>query len=113
MELRPLADPTSVRLRSDLPLKVYVPRGESQGVMVRARHHETGRTQSFLAGPGGTGYFTVSASGVWTVEAHQPVRLEDDPDADWEIASATLTFAVAAGDPRETSPTVEKGGESR
>ena len=100
-ELRPLADPTSVRVRGDLPLRVYLP-GDALGAKVLARHVASGRTQTFLTDRGGTGFFSVTLSGLWTIEAHHVRRLEPGNGADWEIATATLTFEVPHLDPRET-----------
>jgi len=100
VEIRPLADPTSVQVKSDLPVKVYLP-GAKRGVAVTARHVDSGRTQTFFTDDGATGFFTVSVSGLWTVEAHAARPLPDDPGADWEVATATLTFEVPHWDPRE------------
>jgi len=99
VEIRPLADPTSVPVKGDLPLRVYVP--EKRGTKVTARHVATGRTQSFLTDALGCGFFTVTVAGIWTIEAHHAFPLEDDLAADWELHTATLTFAVPAGDPRQ------------
>ena len=90
-----------MRVKSDLPLRIYLPFGKREGVKVIARHLESGRTQSFLTDAVGAGFFSVSVPGVWVVEVHGARRLEDDPDADWEIHSATLTFEVPVWDPRE------------
>jgi hypothetical protein len=100
VEIRPLADPTSVPVNSDLPLRIYVPNPGKAGTRVSARHLATGRTHTFLTDRMGTGFFTVTAAGVWTVEAHH-ARPAPDKDADWEIYSATLIFEVPPGDPRQ------------
>lgn len=100
VELRPLADPTSVALKSDLPLRAYLPAARKDGNKVLAHHHESGRGQTFLTDAMGSGFFTVSVAGVWTVAAHAVRPLADDEGADWELASATLTFEVPAFDPR-------------
>lgn len=65
-----------------------------------ARHLESGRGQSFLTDAMGSGFFTVSVAGVWTVAAHAARPLEGDGEADWELATATLTFEVPVFDPR-------------
>jgi hypothetical protein len=93
VELQPLVDPASIRPGSDLPLRVHVPGGSSAGTKVIARHAGTNAEASFIADAGGTGAFRVAAPGVWTVEAHRARRVSE-PDVDWEIHSATLTFAV-------------------
>ena len=86
---------------SVMPLRVYVPNPEKSGTRVIARHLASGTRQSFLTDRVGTGYFTVDQPGVWIVEAHHATRLVDDPEADWEIHTATLTFEVPSWDPRK------------
>jgi len=109
VEIRPLGDPTSVRLRTDMPLRVYVPNPEKAGTRVLAHHLASGRTQTFLTDREGTGYFTVDEPGVWLVEAHHALRLAEDPEADWEVHTATLTFEVPSWDPRELEEQGEQG----
>jgi len=101
VEIRPLGDPTSVRVKTDMPLRVYVPNPRKAGTKVLAHHLSSGRTQTFLTDGVGTGHFTVNAPGVWLVEVHHARRLVDDSEADWEIHTATLTFEVPSWDPRE------------
>ncbi len=105
VELRPLADPTSASLHSDLPLRAYLPAGSKRGARVIATHVATGRRQSFLTDREGTGFFTVTAAGVWTVEVHHARPLEGEErerfEADWELSSATLTFEAPHWDPRQ------------
>jgi hypothetical protein len=101
VEIRPLGDPTSVKVRTDMPLRIYVPNPRKVGTKVIARHLESGKRQTFLTDREGTGHFTVNAPGVWLVEVHHARRLVDDPEADWELHTATLTFEVPSWDPRE------------
>jgi hypothetical protein len=88
-----LFDPTALTPPGDVPLRVYLPGGGANARVV-ARHADTGRRQTFVADAHGLGHFTVDAAGVWFVEAHRAVELTGDPDADWEIRSATLGFEV-------------------
>jgi hypothetical protein len=101
VEIRPMGDPTSVKVRTDMPLRIYVPNPEKAGTKVIARNLASGKRQTFLTDRVGTGYFTVDQPGVWLVETHHARRLFDDPEADWEIHTATLTFEVPSWDPRE------------
>lgn len=110
VEIRPLGDPTSVRLKTDMPLRVYVPNPRKTGTKVLAHHLASGRTQGFLTDREGTGHFAVDEPGVWLVEVHHALRLSDDPEADWEIHTATLTFEVPSWDPRELQ---EQGEQER
>ena len=100
VEIRPLADPTSVPVKGDLPLRIYVPNPDKAGTKVIARHPSSGRSQTFLTDRMGTGFFTISTVGLWTVEAHH-ARRTGGQDADWELFTATLSFEVPAGDPRQ------------
>ncbi len=105
VEIRPLADPTAVRVNRVLPVRIYLPPGGSDGARVIARHVPSGRVQTFLTRPGGTGHFTVDAAGLWTIETHHARPLLNDEEADWEIHTATLSF--------EVPPVPDEEGEGR
>ncbi len=113
VEIRPLADPTSVPVKSDLPLRIYVPKPGKAGTLVTARHLTSGRTQSFHTDAMGTGFFTITAAGVWVIEAHhaRPVSPKAGATADWEIFSATLCFEVPPGDPRQAGDARDGGAK--
>jgi hypothetical protein len=96
VELRPNFDPTAATVGSDLPLSVYVGGDKLPGAKVQATNVSTGQTATFIATNGGTGYFHVTDPGVWRVELHHAVPVQNDPAADWVIYSATLTFEVGA-----------------
>jgi hypothetical protein len=94
-EIRTLVDPTAIAVGSDLPVRIAW--ADSAGVDVRvvARQVAT-ETKSTSLAPGGAGWFTVNAPGEWRVEVHRAKRLKDDPAADWEVETATLSFLVPA-----------------
>jgi hypothetical protein len=94
-EIRPLIDPTAMALGSDLPLRISWADSGSVDVRIVTRQVATGTTQTTLA-PAGAGWFTVSAPGEWRVEVHRAKKLKDDPAADWELETATLSFLVPA-----------------
>ncbi len=96
VELRPLADPTTVPAGSVLPLRVYAP-GRVEGLTLTARHPASGDRRRFETRPGGVGHFTVSAPGRWIVEAHVARPLPAEEGVDWELASATLVFDAMEG----------------
>ena len=103
VEIRLQADPTLVPVAHDLPVKVYLPGVTAGATRVLATHGESGATRSFRTDSGGRGAFTLGRQGPWLFEVHYARPLPDDDDADWEIFSATLSFAVPYGDADEES----------
>jgi hypothetical protein len=92
VEIRALADPTMVAVGSDLPVRAYVGADARPGVKMLATCVATGKTQEALTDPTGSCHFRISDAGVWRVEFHYAEPLENDPNADWVVYSATLTF---------------------
>jgi hypothetical protein len=97
VEIRPLCDPTSLRVGSDLPVFVYVDGVKQPGAKVQATSLATGQTQNFLADAEGSGHFRIADAGVWRVEFHQAQPLTEDPSADWVVYSGTMSFEVKGG----------------
>lgn len=95
VEIRSNFDPTAATVGSDLPLSVYVDGDKLPGAKVQATNVTTGQTTTYIADNGGAGYFHITDAGVWRVEFHHAVPLQNDPVADWVIYSATVTFEVA------------------
>lgn len=96
VEIRPVFDPTAIQVGSDLPLSVYIDGEKKAGVKVQATGLRTGKTTSYITGPGGAGHFRVTEPGVWRVQVHHAEPLHADPSADWVVYSGTLTFEVPA-----------------
>lgn len=94
VEIRPLADPTTVAVGSDLPVRAYVLGSKEVGVKVLATCVATGQVKWAMTDSSGSCHFRIDAAGVWRIEFHRVKRLHGDPDADWAIHSATLTFEV-------------------
>jgi len=99
VEIRPLGDPTSLRIPSDLPLRIYLPPGHDDVEMVGivATHLPSQESQSVRTGPGGIARIRLDRPGPWRIEAHHArwgAQEEPRPNWDWTIASATLTFDV-------------------
>ena len=92
VEIRLLADPTTVTVGADVPVRTYVEGASCASALVRARSLDHGVEVSFRTDPSGIGCFRLSRSGRWRVEFHQAVRLAEDAGADWLVRSATLTF---------------------
>ena len=97
VEIRLQADPTLVPVAHDLPVKVYLPAVTAGATRVLATHGTSGATRSFRTDGGGRGAFTLGRQGPWLFEVHFARPLPDEDDADWEIFSATLSFAVPLG----------------
>ncbi|MBU0640937.1 MAG: DUF4198 domain-containing protein [Planctomycetes bacterium] len=93
-EIRPLADPTMATVGSDLPVRAYIDGGKKAGVRVLATNVAEGKTCEFVTDQTGAGFFRVSHPGAWRVEFHHAEPTINDPQADWVLYSATLTFEV-------------------
>lgn len=92
-EIRPLVDPTAMAVGSDLPLRISW--SDSADVDARIVARQVSAVIAQVASTQkGTGWFTVTAPGQWQVEIHRAKWLASDPDADWELESATLCFVV-------------------
>ncbi|MFT7671093.1 MAG: hypothetical protein ACI8X5_003809 [Planctomycetota bacterium] len=111
VELRPLADPTTITPGGDFPVKFYSPSGTSAGVFVTALHEASGTRTSFTTRPGGIAHMKITKAGAWTLEAHELVPLMGARDADYELCSASLRFVSPAVE-NNLSPQQE-GGEKR
>lgn len=114
VELRPLADPTTVSPGSDLPLRVYMITGETQGLTITAFHEPSGASSQVVTGPGGMAHLRIHAAGRWILEVHQVLELTGARDADFELRSATLSFVAPAARTELTAPRKQTGaGDDR
>lgn len=109
VELRPLADPTTVAPGSDLPLKVYTITGETRGLTILAYHEPSGATTRVVTGLGGMAHLRITAAGRWVLEVHQVLELRGAWDADFEVRSATLSFVAPAAETQLTNPRKQTG----
>jgi hypothetical protein len=101
VEIRAVFDPTVTPVGADLPVRVYI-RGDSEsGALVRVEHVAGGHSARFITNAKGMGDFRVTADGPWRMAFQTARKLTEDPDADWEVCSGTLTFS---------SPGAEKAG---
>jgi hypothetical protein len=92
-EIRPLMDPTTAAVGSDLPFRVYVDGSKVEGVKVRATIAEATAVER-TTDAGGSLFFPVSAAGVWRLEFAHAKPLERDDAADWAVYVGTITFEV-------------------
>ncbi|MGE0480809.1 MAG: hypothetical protein AB7Q17_10105 [Phycisphaerae bacterium] len=92
VEIRWMADPHALAVRSDVPVRVYVAGG--RGVKLRATP-DGGAAQELTTDVGGIARFKLSQAGVWRIECHHATPVKDDPDADWVLHSGTVTFEIA------------------
>lgn len=92
VEIRPLADPTMVSAGSDLPVRAYVGGSKQVGVKVLATCVATGQTREAVTDSSGSCHFRIDAAGVWRIEFHYITSAPDNPNVDWAIYSASLTF---------------------
>jgi hypothetical protein len=93
VDLRPLLDPTILRAGGDLPLRFYR-RGEGVGAAkIVALERDSGTRLETATDEHGGARLTLPRSGAWVVIGWA-VRAPDAEHPGWEVAIATLTFAV-------------------
>ena len=95
VEIRSMFDPTVITVGSDFPLRTYIGGSKKAGVKVQATSLTGGKTWSKVTDTSGVAYFRIKHPGTWRIEFHHAQPLENDPQADWAVYSATLTFEVA------------------
>jgi hypothetical protein len=98
VEIRPLFDPTHTPAGSDLPLRMYV-NGEALARPRVVAAHGADAPETLGDGERSTLDLRLTQPGAWRVEFHHAVPAPGDPEADWVLYSATLTFAVPASAP--------------
>lgn len=108
VEIRPLMDPTTTGVGGDLPLRTYVRNGSRRGAQVHATHVPSGKTQSTTTDDVASAVIRLNAPGLWRVHFHHVVPLTGDPQAEWELFTATLSFEVPATLPKPG--TLPRGG---
>lgn len=94
-EIRPLMDPTMIRVGGDLPLRIYGPLGGAE-VRFVARRLPDGPPQFVTSNAAGFARIRIDSAGPWLVAFH---RYEADRTAqhyDGVLYSGTLTFEVRA-----------------
>jgi hypothetical protein len=97
VEIRPLFDPTMLKVGADFPVRVYVAGTKQSGAKVQATSTAAGATEAKRADSSAATSFTIGHAGVWRIEFHHAELLENDAEADWAVYSTTLTFEVPAG----------------
>jgi hypothetical protein len=90
VELRPVADPTTLAAFGDLPLRGYAPGGAAGG-RLRAVHQETGDVRTGTLDAEGLGHLSLGLAGRWTITLTVVRALEDGV---WSLATASLTFTT-------------------
>lgn len=96
VEIRPLMDPTSVVLGSDLAVRIYASIPGSAGGVVLATNSSTGEVVRATTNDSSVANITVSSPGRWRLEFHA-VTAVDEGDVRWLVHTATLTFDVTGG----------------
>jgi len=91
--IHPLMDPTRFRIGSDLALELVVRGEEAQDAQVHAANLTTGKTWAVKA-QGGLCKFTPDAPGTYEFKFQLARPLVNDPEADFDLFSATLTFSI-------------------
>ncbi len=91
VELRPLFDPTMLKVGADFPVRAFVDGSKQAGAKIQA---SAKATDAKTADDTAAAPFSIKQAGVWRIEFHHAEPLKNDPAADWVIYSATLTFEV-------------------
>lgn len=110
VELRPLADPTTITPGGDFPVKFYTPTSTPAGALITAVHEESGTRTTATTRPGGIAHLRISKAGSWTLEAHELLPLKGTRDVDFELRSASLRFVSPAVE-NDLEP--QNGGDQR
>ena len=93
-EIRPLFDPTTAAPGSDVPLRAFAAGDSREGCKVIATHIASGRRETITTDAKGIGLLRNIQPGEWRVEFAYAVQLTNDPQADWNLWTTTLTFQV-------------------
>ncbi len=112
VELRPLADPTTVPIGSVLPVKVYGA-FDPAGAIVVARQLESGARARSTADGDGVARVTLSEGGPWSVTTVDARALRGDEEADVEVRWASLTFHAVDAEETATPPSNASGEGER
>lgn len=96
VEIRPIFDPTVAMVGSDVGIRLYA--GDSiAGAKATAVHVPTGRVQEVSTNDKGIGNIRITGPGAWRVRFQHAAPVAGDPEADWVLHTATLTFEAPAG----------------
>lgn len=98
VELRLMTDPTATRVGSDLALRFHIDGSPREGATIRAASAAGGQTLTATSDASGFARLRLTSPGVWRIEAHSISVLQNDPEADAALHTATLTFEVPAED---------------
>jgi hypothetical protein len=96
VEIRSLMDPTVTPPGSDVALRAFSDGGKVAGAHLTARHIQSGRVQELTTNTEGIANLHISDAGLWRIEFHRATKLAGDPEAEWELRTATLTFTSPA-----------------
>jgi len=96
VEIRSLMDPTVTPSGSDVALRAFSDGGKVAGGHLTARHIQSGRVQELTTNTEGIANLHISDAGLWRIEFHRATKLAGDPEAEWELRTATLTFTSPA-----------------
>lgn len=114
VELQPLADPTSAKVGSELPLRLIAPKvAPLEGAVVRATHVPSGKTQVCPLDRVGNASVKIDGPGVWRLEYNGARMATKNPAFDWVIYTATLSFEVPGDGAATSQPTTQAAAASQ
>lgn len=94
-EIRPLADPTLIRVGSDLPLRVFIEGDKRAGVRVTARGPDA-VVRACVSDAVGAAHFRIDALGPWNISFQHLEPSAETSRYSGVLYSGTLTFEVRA-----------------
>lgn len=92
--IHPLFDPTRLMLGGDLAFEVTSEGKEVERGIIAATHVSTGTVVSISFEAGKLARFYPTLAGVWQLATQIARPLSNDPRAQFEVISATLTFSI-------------------
>jgi len=93
-EFVPLDNPYTLKKGESFRMKILVDGEPASGLLVKTWHRTNGKTEKteLLSDQDGIVRFPVSLIGKWMVSNVRMVRLENNPEAEWQSFWASLTW---------------------
>ncbi|MBC7771623.1 MAG: hypothetical protein H7210_03935 [Pyrinomonadaceae bacterium] len=91
-EVRFTFDPTVTPIGSDAVFRLFANYDKAANARVTVACDQARFSQQIQSDGSGTARFTIAHEGMWRIEFHHVKALQNDPDVDVVLSSATVTF---------------------